>query len=154
MLRSETVDKYKIIIPKENAWEVLNELGMIGNVEFVTPEGHGNEREKQYHRMSKHAEEIMRQMSTIHEFLSEQKAEIRGCHNYDRYLSNIGRILRNSGHGHRSYFNHVGETVRQFAEDIAKHSNAMNKLVDDLTRAEEELVVNNTLRASLPENYV
>ena len=154
MLRSETVNKYKIVIPKENTWEVLNELGMIGTVEFVTPEGHGNEREKQYLKMSKHADEIMRNMSIIQEFLVDQKAQLKGTNNYDRYLANLGRILTTSKLEHRSYFNFVSETVKQFAEDIAKHTGAINKLIEDLTRVEEELVVNNTLKANLPETYV
>lgn len=154
MLRSETVDRCKIVIPKENAWEILNEFGLIGHVQFETPKHANVEREKQFVKMAKHAEDVMRQIDTIIEFLKEQN-EYKLFHlNSEQYLSNLKSVVRASGLSAKNYFSHVAETVHRFSDDISNNSTAMLKLIEDLTKAEEELVVNQTLTTSLPENYM
>jgi hypothetical protein len=154
MLRSETVDRYKIVIPKENAWEILNEFGLIGHVQFEPSKDSSVEREKQYIKMARHAEEVLKLIGGITEFLKDQNELKPVQFNVDHYLTNLKSIVRSSGLSNKNYFDHVAETVNRFSEDIAKNTHAMLKLVEDLTTAEEDLVVNQTLKASLPENYM
>jgi len=35
LLRSDTMGYFNIVIPRESAWEVLNELGNVESVEFL-----------------------------------------------------------------------------------------------------------------------
>jgi vacuolar-type H+-ATPase subunit I/STV1 len=154
MIRSETVDRYKIIIPKENSWEILNEFGMMGHVQFESPKHLNSEREKLFVKMAKHAEEVLRSLSGIEEFMKDQQQGSVKPANFDLYLSNLKNIVKASGLTNKNYFSHVAETVHRFSDDISKNTHAMNKLIEDLIKAEEELVVNQTLKASLPENYM
>ena len=152
MLRSETIDRYKIVIPKDNAWEVLSDLGMLGSVEFI-PHSYGYEMEKRNHKMLKHLEEILKTIGTISSFLQEQNVTVVPCQNYDVYLSNLREIVTRSGLHAKNYILHVAEVVKMFSEDITKNSSALSMLIEDLVRTEEELTISHVLKSSIPSNY-
>jgi hypothetical protein len=152
MLRSETVHRYKIVIPKDNAWEVLSDLGTLGCLEFIQHENNF-EIERRNLKMTKHAEDVLKSVTNISAFLQEQEAKVSYCQNYDKYLLTIKHIIKASGVNSKNYFSHVAEVVKQFSDDITKNSTALSMLVDDLVRAEEELTVNQVLKSSIPSHY-
>lgn len=154
MLRSETMSQYKIVVPKENSWEVLNQFGTLGSIEFVPPEHHHPETDKRGHKLIKQCEEVSRTIAYIYDFLRDSSANVKFCTDYQIYLNNLPVIVRSSGLQPKNYFEHVAETVRRFNEDIAKHTQAISKLKDDLIRAEEELIVSKNFETEIPSNYV
>lgn len=154
MLRSETMSQYKIVVPKENSWEVLNQFGTLGSIEFVAPEHHHPDADKRGHKLIKHCEEVGRAVAGIYDFLRDSEAKVRFCTDYRVYLANLPAIVRAAGLQPKNYFEHVADSVRRFNEDIAKHTQALLKLKDDLLRAEEELVVSKNFETEIPANYV
>lgn len=154
MIRSETMNRYKIIIPKENAWEVLNELGMFGEVELIHTETPGSEMDKTTHRLVKHCEDILRCCNSVFEFLAAEGAPVVTGIDTDVYLSNLGKIIKQRSVQAKNYFEQVADEIKKYHEEVQRNSQMLEKLTEDLRHAEEELVVSLSLKEKLPESYM
>ena len=148
------MNRYKIIIPKENAWEVLNELGLFGEVELIHNESHGSNLDKTTHKLVKHCEEVLRCCNSIFEFLQDEGAKVATGIDCDVYLSNLSKIIKQRNVQAKNYFEQVSEEIKKYHEEVLRNSQMLEKLTEDLRHAEEELVVSHSLRERLPESYV
>lgn len=153
MIRSETMNRFKIIIPKENAWEVLNEFGMLGCLELIHTETPGSEMDKKNLRMVKHCEEVLRNCQSVVEYLESQEASISHCRDTDYYLTNLKGIIKQKGFTPKTYFEHVSEEVRKCFEESQRNQLMFEKLTEDLRSAEEELIVSLSIKEVLPDSY-
>jgi len=148
------MNRYKIIIPKENAWEVLNELGMFGQVELIHTESHGSDMDKSTHKQVKHCEDVLRCCNSVFEFLASEGARVDTRIDSDLYLSNLGKIIKQRNVQAKNYFEQAAEEIKKYHDEVQRNSQMLEKLTEDLRLAEEELVVSHSLREKLPDSYV
>ena len=65
MFRSETMQYYDIIFSKDNAWEILDNLGQIGVVDFEDTHPHLMENQKPYFSQKQDIKEALLNLSEI-----------------------------------------------------------------------------------------
>jgi len=142
---------YSIAIPRENAWEVMNELGELSDIQFVDLHEHEQILNRPYALYIKRLEEMELKLQTIEQILSRFNKEFDRCTEYKAYLKSQREILKkrkeNGSESEYTYINDVeadldktlqalNDNIKYFDVSVEKH----NELVENIHVLEEAQV--------------
>ncbi|KAL4468898.1 hypothetical protein ABPG72_009168 [Tetrahymena utriculariae] len=112
LMRSDRMAYYNIVIPRESAWEVLNQLGQVQVVQFEDQNAHENHLSRVFTPQIKRAEDILNQLNTIHNEMIKKQKEIIKCDNVQAYLEVLEVYLRGREKAYHTFIDDVEAQVR------------------------------------------
>lgn len=86
LLRSDTMGYFNIVIPRESAWEVLNELGNVESVEFLDQNSNESHLSRPFTPAIKRTEEVLNHIASIQADMMKYKKDITRCEDVPRFL--------------------------------------------------------------------
>lgn len=128
--RSEDIDYYNLIMPRENAWEILNELGELDALHFVENESGANF-SKPFANFIKRCEEVNSKLSFIEEQMKKFNKPIIKCDNHKEYLLYLKNYLGLKKTGEHNYLEEVeaeiDQKTKQIQDQLRSYEDICNK---------------------------
>lgn len=128
--RSEDVHYYNLIMPRENAWEILNQLGELDALHFVENESGANFA-RPFANFIKRCEEINVKLNFIDEHMKKFDKNIIKCSDHKEFLVYLKNWLSLRKKPEHTYLeeveNEVDEKTKQLNEQIKNYEEICNK---------------------------
>lgn len=133
--RSEKMGFYNLIMPRESAWEILNELGELNCLEFID-ENPFELSSKPYSKFVKRIEEMNFKLTFLDESAVRFKKNLKTYKKDIRLiLHKIREFLLNRSRAEKSYF----EEVESELDDKFKYLSEQVKQFDELNERKNKL---------------
>jgi V-type H+-transporting ATPase subunit a len=122
---------FQLIMPRENAWEILNDLGEANAIEFVDRDPDEAHFVRPFAAQIKRCEEIESNLKSIENFMIRFNKKISKCSDIKNYLLNLRRFLATRNRSEVSYLDdvefEVNEKTKQIDEQIKTFDNLKQK---------------------------
>lgn len=93
LFRSERMGYYNLVMPREAAWDVLNELGEKSCLEFIDQNPNEPAFGRPFSNILKRCEEIEVNLKQIEDQMKKFDIHIEKCHDVEEFLKNLSRQM-------------------------------------------------------------
>lgn len=157
MFRSEKLNYYKIVAPRENGREMIIRLSEKKRVHLVDLNQQEQAIKKFYHPQIKQIDETIATLHYIQNLMAESRNEEPPAPLNDEaieeHLGKIDQIVFNGGLNDKTYLDFIEGKAEQTLRSLKGHTDAKDHLLDRIHRAEEELMVLRVLKLQLPDAF-
>ncbi|CAD8156140.1 unnamed protein product [Paramecium pentaurelia] len=133
--RSETMAYYQIIVPKESAWNVFNEMGKLSMVQVVDmspDEPHVN---RPFYQYIRRADEVISKLNVFEVEMLKYKIKNLKCSDYQQFLEKMSQYTKDINQSEDKWFDLIESTLDE------KYS----QLIEQIQNLEQICVRKNTL---------
>ena len=131
MFRSDAMAFYEIIMPREGAWDIMNELGETSALQFVDLNEDEQAFNRPYSGYIKRCEEMELKIQTIEVAMARFKKKILRCDNTKAFLKNLRDFLATRNKAEHTYFedleSEIEERLASLNEQIKSHDSLVEK---------------------------
>lgn len=157
MFRSQKLNYYKIVAPRENAREIIIRMSEKGMLHLVDLNRSDQCTKKFYHPQIKQIDEIISNLHHIEALLTkcrnEKKKPVYPNEEMDAHLAKIDRFVFNGGMNDKTYLHFLEDKVQQTLRSLKGHCDAKDNLLQMIHKSEEELMVLRMLKLQLPDSF-
>jgi V-type H+-transporting ATPase subunit a len=93
LFRSERMGYYNIVMPRESAWEIMNEIGELSALQFVDLNEHEQTLTRPYSSHIKRCEELELKIQSIEAHMKRFNKAIERCDNPKAFLRSLRDFL-------------------------------------------------------------
>ncbi|EGR31162.1 v-type ATPase 116kda subunit family protein, putative [Ichthyophthirius multifiliis] len=111
LLRSDQMGYYNIVMPRESAWEILNELGQLSTVQFIDQHPSESLFQRAFSKDVKRTEDIYAQIQAMEIEMQKYQKRVVKCSDIKQYFDNLRVYLNSRGKAEHTYINDVEEEV-------------------------------------------
>ena len=136
LFRSEEMKYYSLAMPRENAWDILNELGEISCLQFIDQQPGVAIYTRPFANFIHRCEDVRLKLAYIEEQMGLFNQPIRKCDDYKTFLRNMRNFLSSRGKAENTYFEELE------AEISEKHDFLVNQIsnFDSYTQKKNNLL--------------
>lgn len=113
IFRSVDMHFYKFTCFKDNAWKVMNELGKLGNLDFIDLNKKEQPFNLPYGNTLKRCEEVLRNLMIV---MSQTDVNLRKPQTTEEFQEIIGHLEKKMGKTASSFFDHIETRVKELAQ--------------------------------------
>lgn len=153
LFRSERMGYYNLVMPRESAWDVLNELGEKSCLEFIDQNPNEPAFGRPFSNTIKRCEEIELHLKGIEDLMKKFEMPIEKCRDANEFLNNLNRFLLTRNKAENTLLEEIEIEIEAKAKAVHEQANtyeAMQKRF--ITLVEYKHVLKKT-REKLGENY-
>lgn len=153
LFRSERMGYYNLVMPRESAWDVLNELGEKSCLEFIDQNPNDPAFGRPFSNIIKRCEEVETNLRVIEEQMKRFEIPIEKCRDVNEFLNSLNRYLTTRNKAESTLLEEIESEIEGKAKAITEQSatyEAMQKRF--ITLVEYKHVLKKT-REKLGENY-
>ncbi len=112
MFRSEKMGFYDLVMPRESAWEILNELGEISALHFVDYDPENSAQFlRPFSNQIKRCEEALQKLSLIEVEMKRHNKDITRCANTKGFFDNLRLVLSKRNKAINTYLEEVESQI-------------------------------------------
>jgi len=152
LFRSEEMSYYDLCMPRESAWEIMNELGQHGALEFEDLNENENVFDRPYASYIKRCEEMMLNFEYIQQEMARFECELVQCPSIDDYLENLASHLEVRQKAESTFFSELENEVVEKIGHLRGQIIAYEKLSSDYNHFLERKYVLRYTRSFLGED--
>lgn len=115
-LRSEDVHYCNLVMPRENAWDVLNELGNLNALHFID----NDEFSRPFANFIKRCEEVNARLQYIEAEMKKFGKEILRCPDVKEFLTYIRNLMESRKKADHTYLEEVETEVEEKAKQVSE----------------------------------
>lgn len=157
MFRSEKLNYYKIVAPRESGREIMLQMGDRGRLHLVDLNRMELHTRKYYHPQLRVLEEILVNLKNINEIVSLHRqgddplalSETQ----VNWHLKRIDSIPKLSGLNEKTYLEHVEDKIGKTVKSLRQQVVFKESLESEVQKKEEELMVLRILNIKLPNEF-
>ena len=153
LFRSERMGYYNLVMPRESAWDVLNELGEKSCLEFIDQNPNDPAFGRPFSNILKRCEEIEVNLKQIEDLMRKFNVTVEKCHDCDEFLRNLSRQMTSRNKAESTLLEELEVDVESKGKAIMEQSmnyEAMQKKF--ITLVEYKAVLRKT-REKLGDSY-
>jgi hypothetical protein len=157
MFRSEKLNYYKVVAPRENGRELIIRLAEKKGLHLVDLNQQELGTKKFFHPQIRQIEEIIIALHHIQSLVASSRTDLpKHLYNesmIDDHFEKIDRIVFNGGLNEKTYLHFLEEKAQQTLKNLKSHSEAKEHLIQMIHKSEEELMVLRILKLQLPDSF-
>ena len=131
LFRSDRMGYYNIVMPRESAWEIMNELGEVSSLQFVDLNEHEQVFARPYSTYVKRCEEMEIKIQNIEQEMGKFGKKINRCENVKAFLKNLRDFLGTRNKAEHTYFedleSELDERMGSLNEQIKTYDSLVEK---------------------------
>lgn len=132
LLRSEDMFLYKFFVTKDNAWDVVNDLGRLSMVHFVDMNKNEQTFKLAYTEMIKRCEDCERKMSLIEQECKRFKVKMTKPTNMGEFLTSITSLSRNYKKTDRMLLEEIETDIQTKSKFVVQQSDIIKNMFEVL----------------------
>lgn len=141
LFRSERMGYYNIVMSRENAWDIMNEIGELGVVQFVDLNEHEQILTRPYSSQIKRCEDLELKIQAIEQAMIRFSKPIDRCSNIKAYLKTLRNFLQSRPKADHTYFEDVEAEIEEKLTSLTTQLRYYDSAVDDYNRLVENIYV-------------
>lgn len=134
-LRSERMGFYNLVMPFESGWDILNELGEISCLHFVSDKENIS-MNKPFSKYLRRCEEMKYKLDNICEFMKRFGRKIVPSNNVSSILFHLKQILQSRDRAEKTFFEEVENEIEQKSAYLSDQV----KQYDELSEKQDRLI--------------
>jgi len=131
LFRSDRMGFYNLVMPREYAWEVLNELGGLDCLQFIDQNSHETAFNRPYSNSIKRCEDIEAKIQTIEKAMKRFEINIDRCDDPKIFLYDLKTFLLTRNKAERTYFDDLEAFIDERAASISDHVKNYESLIEN-----------------------
>jgi len=131
MFRSDRMGYYNLIMPREYAWEVLNELGNLDCLQFIDQNSHETAFNRPYSGYIKRCEDLEAKIQTIENAMKRFEIKIDRCDDPKIFLYDLKTFLLTRNKADRTYFDDLETFIEERGASLTEHLKNYESLIDN-----------------------
>ncbi len=116
LFRSEEMNYYSLAMPRENAWDILNDLGEISCLQFIDQKPNVAIYARPFANFVHRCDEIKIKIEYIEEQMGIFGKPIERCKDLDYFLKNMRSFLGSRDKAEKNYFEELEQEVIEKCE--------------------------------------
>lgn len=121
LFRSEIMSYCNLVLPRENAWEILNELGELSALHFVDQDPNSAFFSRPFSNFIRRCDDLRLKIDYIESQMKIFSKNIKKCENYPFFLKNVRNFLSKRERAEKGYFEEIENDIFEKAEQLASH---------------------------------
>ena len=113
ILRSEDMTLYEITIPKDNSWDIMNELGNLNSLHFLDLNKEEQVFNLQYAPFIRRCEEIEKKIEFIEDECQRHKVPMKHPKSVDDFLNKLNIMRRNKKKASNLFFEEIENDINE-----------------------------------------
>ena len=130
LFRSDPMGYYNLSMPRENAWEILNDLGELDCLQFIDLNTHEAIFSRAYSNYIKRCDEMENKISIITHEMGRFKKPINPCENLDGFIIDLRNYLGTRNRSEQTYFEDVEALLEDKMQALREQVKTYEDLVD------------------------
>lgn len=155
MLRSETMSYYSILFSKENAYEILEELGHLGILDIEDLNNDLISNKKNYFSQISEIHLALKRFEEIEKLMTENgmitSKEIEESYKTTLVLSKLKTDLKKTPYS--EFYHHLYEDIENRFNNIIESNKDLKKMEEKVFQSSDCINVLESLRDNLPKNF-
>lgn len=119
LFRSERMGYYNLVMPRESAWDVLNELGERSCLEFIDQNPTDPAFGRPFSNIIKRCEEIEVNLKTIEDQMKRFDVPLNKCRDANDFLVNLSRYLSTRNKAEQTFLEEIEVDIEAKAKAIS-----------------------------------
>lgn len=149
ILRSETMQYFKIVFPYSGAYQVLGKLGQLGKLHFVDRNPSLLTHQKPFSNQIKKCLDLEEQIDQIEKVMAQFKLSITRERDLEAFFQKLEKRMRNRGGNQESNLSELDNIIQENTTKIDQLQTNYNSLADKLDLALEEYTFTKIIRDHL-----
>jgi len=141
LFRSERMGYYNIVMPRESAWEIINELGELSAIQFVDLNQHEQSLTRPYSAHIKRCEELELRILSIEQHMKRFNKQIERCDDPKAFISCLKESLSKRTKADVTYLEDLEAELEERITSINSQIKYYDSAVDDFNRLVENIHV-------------
>ncbi|CAD8160401.1 unnamed protein product [Paramecium octaurelia] len=142
--RSKKMRYYSLVIPRESAWVVMNELARLGQLHFVDYDPQLPMINRPFANYVKRCDDSLFKLNCLELLLKEFKKDLNYCENVEGLLDHFQEVQYNRMKPGHTYFDELESEIDQKKIQIQEQSANLHNLLDRVNViTEQQLVLEN-----------
>ncbi|CAD8075273.1 unnamed protein product [Paramecium primaurelia] len=142
--RSKKMKYYSLVIPRESAWVVMNELARLGQLHFVDYDPQLPMINRPFANYVKRCDDSLFKLSCLELLLKEFKKNLNYCENVEELLDYFSQVQYDRMKPGHTYFDELESEIEQKKIQIQEQSANLQNLLDRVNIiTEQQLVLEN-----------
>ncbi|CAD8080250.1 unnamed protein product [Paramecium sonneborni] len=139
--RSKKMKYYSLVIPRESAWVVMNELARLGQLHFVDYDPQLPMINRPFANYVKRCDDSIFKLSSLELLLKEFKKNLNYCENVDTLLDYFQYIQKNRMKPGHTYFDELEQEIELKKLQIQEQSTNLQNLLERVNIITEQQMV-------------
>ena len=155
LFRSEEMNFYSLAMPRENAWDILNDLGEISCLQFIDQNPNVATYTRPFANFVRRCDEIKVRIDYIEEQMGIFGKPIKRCNDLDYFLKNMRSFLGSREKAEKNYFEELEQEVIEKSEYLNSQINNFETITqkkNDLLEFRSVLLQADHVKVSKLEN--
>lgn len=128
-------------MPRENAWEIMNEIGELSAVQFDDLNEHEQILTRPYSSHIKRCEEMELKVQLIEQSMARFKKPIQRCSSVKAYLKSLRDFLATRNRAEHTYFEDLEAELEEKLGSLTNQIKYYDSAVDDYNRLVENILL-------------
>lgn len=134
LFRSEDMSLYEISVPKDNAWEIMNALGMLDAMHFIDLNMTEQPFNLTFANWVKRCDDTLRRISFIKDECLRLDVKITLPKTPKAFLENIAAIHRGRKKSASLYFEEIEEQLKEKEKFVSQQIDVLRRMYEDLNK--------------------
>lgn len=153
LFRSDPMAYYNIVMPRENAWDILNELGELNAVQFVDQNAHDLTFNRPYTAYIKRCEDMEAKVDQITKSMVRFEKDYVKCDDPKLFLRNLRDHLSKRNRAEHTYFEEAETELDQKVDALNEQIKTYDDLTDKFQKLQEFKKVLEKTRKYIGEGF-
>ena len=128
--RSQDMEFYSLVVSNDYAWDVMNELGDLGALQFTDLNEKGSNLGRQYINHIKRCEEMESKILSLEKEIERFNVAYHKCYQPEEFLQNLKQLLIQRKKFERTYFEEVEQELDERIPSLHKQIQNYETLVE------------------------
>lgn len=131
MFRSDRMGYFNIMMPREYAWEVLNELGELDCLQFVDNNVHETAFNRPYSNHVRRCEDLEAKINSIEAEMKRFDIPIERCDEPRVFLRGLKQFMMSRNKAERTYFEELESQIEEKVANLNDQIRSYDALIDN-----------------------
>ena len=150
IFRSETMQYFKIIIPKTNAVRILSAVETIGNIHFIDRSEHDLKAKNYFNESSKRCTELLFHLKQLEEKISESEMRIKKVKSVEKFYDRLEHLSHSTKDSDEKIFADLESELEQIFTKINETGHYMSDIDTTIHVVKRNLGFYNLIRKVVP----
>jgi len=130
LFRSDPMGLYNLVMPRENAWEILNELGELDALQFIDLNAHETAFNRPYANYIKRCEELEAKVQGIEKEITRFGRRVERCEDIKVFMRGLKDFLATRNKAEHTYFEEVETELDERLNGLNEQIRTFDNLID------------------------
>jgi len=137
LFRSDEMGYFSLIASREYAWDILNELGELGALQFIDLNADESNFKRPYSNFLRRCEDLENKLNNIENYMNKFDLPIERCEDPKEFLRHLKHTIETRNKVERTYLDDVESEINDRMAMLSEQIKSYETLIDNFNHLVE-----------------